>query len=72
MFADLDTDPEIWPEVKTKLNDMIGEVDLSMVQITALSIAYDQVEIARVVVKAKELGAHITQGQELRVEKSLL
>ena len=40
MLADLDEDPEMWREVKDELNDMFGKVDMTLVLITAFTLAY--------------------------------
>ena len=66
MFADMHTDLAMWREVKAQLNDMAVFIDLSRFeQITALRLAYDQVEVARATEYDEELAARA----ELRVGK---
>ena len=61
---------EIWREVKTKLNRMIEEADLTLVQVIVLSIAYGQVEIARAVADTREEPTLREEKEHaLRVEK---
>jgi hypothetical protein len=47
MLADLDSDPQVWKEVKANLHLMIQLGDLTIVQVRVIEIAYGQVEIAR-------------------------
>ena len=66
MFADMHEDPAMWGEVKGRLNDLAVFIDLSRFgQITALRLAYDQVEIAR----ATECDEDLAARGELRVGK---
>ena len=71
MFADLDTDPEIWPKVKTKLNCMIGEADPTLVHARSAHAQYRVPGGDRTRGGGCQEGAHATRGGGARKEHAL-
>ena len=63
MLADLAYDPEMWREVRDKLNIAFGEVDMTMVLITSFKLVYGQVEIARAEALAAELAGVLVESE---------